>query len=126
MIPEELNRLTDGIIGAAIAVHRELGPGLLESAYEACLEFELLDRGFRVERQKELPVVYRTIQIDCGYRLDLRVEEQVVIELKAVDKVLPIHEAQMMTYLKLSGHRLGLLINFNVKLLKDGIKRIAM
>ncbi len=126
MIGEELNRLTEGIIGAAIAVHRELGPGLLESAYEACLEFELLDRKLHVEWQKELPVIYRSIRIDCGYRLDLLVENKIVLELKAVDKVLPIHEAQLMTYLKLSGHRLGLLINFNVKLLKDGIQRIAM
>ncbi len=122
---EELNRLSEAIIGAAIAVHRELGPGLLESAYEACLAFELIDRGLRVARQKELPVIYRSVQVDCGYRLDRFVEEMVIVELKAVDKVLAIHEAQLMSYLKLSGCHLGLLINFNVRVLKDGLKRIV-
>jgi len=126
MIPEEWNKISEVVLGAAIAVHRELGPGLLESAYEACLEYELLDRGVRVLRQKELSVVYRSVRIDCGYRIDLLVEDTIIVELKAVDKLLPIHEAQLMSYLKLSGRRLGLLINFNVKLLKDGIKRIAM
>ena len=126
MITENMNRLSETIIGAAIQVHRELGPGLLESAYEACLEFELLDRGLRVERQKELPVIYRSFRIDCGYRLDLLVENIIVLELKAVEKIIPIHEAQIMSYLKLSGRCLGLLINFNVKLLKDGITRIVM
>ena len=126
MIPEEWNRISEIVLGAAIAVHRELGPGLLESAYEACLEYELLDRGVRVQRQKELPVVYRDVRIDCGYRIDLLVDDTIIVELKAVDRLLPIHEAQLMSYLKLSGRRLGLLINFNVKLLKDGIKRLAM
>jgi GxxExxY protein len=121
---EELNRISEAIIGAAIAVHRELGPGLLESAYEACLAFELIDRGLRVARQKELPVVYRSVRVDCGYRLDLFVEEMVIVELKAVDKLLSIHEAQLMSYLKLSGCHLGLLINFNVRVLKEGLKRI--
>jgi GxxExxY protein len=120
---EELNKLTEGIIGAAIAVHRELGPGLLESAYESCLEFELIDRGYRVERQKELPVVYRSIKIDCGYRIDLLVEDMVVIELKAVDALAPIHDAQLISYLKLSGKKVGLLINFNVTQLTKGIRR---
>jgi GxxExxY protein len=120
---EELNKLTEGIIGAAIAVHRELGPGLLESAYEACLEFELIDRGYRVERQKELPVVYRSVKVDCGYRLDLLVEDKVVIELKAVDALAPIHDAQLISYLKLSGKKVGLLINFNVVQLTKGIRR---
>jgi len=120
---EELNKLTEGIIGAAIAVHRELGPGLLESAYEACLEFELISRGYRVERQKELPVVYRSVQLDCGYRLDLLVEDQVVIELKAVDALAAIHEAQLISYLKLSGKKIGLLMNFNVTQLTKGIRR---
>ncbi len=123
---EELNELTEAIIGAAIAVHRELGPGLLESTYEACLVYELIDRGFRVERQKELPVIYRGVKIECGYRLDLIVEDKVVIELKAVDSVLPIHEAQLLSYLKLSGKRVGLLINFNVTQLIKGIRRRVM
>ena len=120
---EELNKLTEAIIGAAIAVHRELGPGLLESAYEACLEFELKERGYRVERQKELPVVYRGLKVDCGYRLDLLVEDAVILELKSVDSLLPIHEAQLISYLKLSGKRVGLLINFNVTQLTKGIRR---
>ena len=120
---EELNKMTEGIIGAAIAVHRELGPGLLESAYEACLEFEPIDRGYRVERQKELPVIYRSVKVDCGYRRDLLVEDKVVIELKAVDALLPIHDAQLISYLKLSGKRIGLLINFNVRQLTKGIRR---
>ncbi|HXG08672.1 MAG TPA: GxxExxY protein [Gemmataceae bacterium] len=122
---DELNRLSEIIIGAAIAVHRELGPGLLESAYEACLEFELLDRGIKVERQKQQPVIYRGIKVDCGYRLDLLVEDLIILELKAVDQFHPIHEAQLISYLKLSGCKLGLLINFNVRVLKDGIKRLV-
>jgi GxxExxY protein len=102
-VKEELNKLTETIIGAAIAVHRELGPGLLGSAYEACLEYELKDHGLAVERQKELPVRYRGVLVDCGYRLDLLIEGKVILELKAVEKVLPIHEAQLLSYLKLSG-----------------------
>jgi GxxExxY protein len=120
---EELNRLAEAIIGAAIAVHRELGPGLLESAYEACLELELLERGLHVERQKELPVVYKGARVDCGYRLDLVVEDAVILELKAVDRIQPIHEAQLLSYMKLSGCCLGLLLNFNVEVLKQGIRR---
>ena len=121
----DLNRITDAVIGAAIAVHRELGPGLLESAYEACLAHELHGRGVAVSRQKELPVVYKGEKLDCGYRLDLLVEEKVVVEVKAVDALLPIHTAQLLSYLKLSGCRLGLLINFNERLLKHGIKRVV-
>src|SRR6266851_378541 len=112
---EELNRLSEIVIGAAIAVHRELGPGLLESAYEACLEFELRNRGLFVERQKEQPVFYHGQYIDCGYRIDLLIEGKLIIELKAVDELHPIHDAQLITYLRLSGCRLGLLINFNVR-----------
>jgi GxxExxY protein len=97
---------------------------LLESAYEACLAFELADRGLSVERQKALPVIYRAINLDCGYRLDLLVEEKVIIEIKAVDRLLPIHSAQLLSYLKLSGCKVGLLINFNVKILKNGLRRI--
>jgi len=122
---EEYNRLSEIIIGSAIAVHRELGPGLLESAYEACLQFELLDRGLRIERQKKLPVVFRGVQLDCDYRLDLVVEDTIILDVKSVDKLHPIHQAQLMSYLKLSGCHLGLLLNFNVLVLKDGIKRIV-
>lgn len=122
---DELNELTEKIIGAAIAVHRELGPGLLESAYEVCLEFELRGRGLGVERQKELPVIYRGLKIDAGYRIDLLVNGKVILELKAIDSLAPIHEAQTITYLKLSGCKVGLLINFNVQLLKNGIKRLV-
>ena len=117
--------ITEQIIGAAIAVHRALGPGLLESTYEACLAFELMERRLRIERQTALPVVYRGVRIDCGYRLDLIVEGMVVVELKAVERLLPIHDAQMLTYLKLSGHPVGLLLNFNVPMLKDGIRRFV-
>jgi len=104
-------------------VHRELGPGLLESAYEACLLYELTRHGLAVERQKELPVIYKSVKVDCGYRIDLLVEKKVIVELKAVEKLMPIHEAQLLSYLKLSGCKVGLLINFNTKLLKDGIRR---
>jgi GxxExxY protein len=116
-------QLTESIIGAAIEVHRELGPGLLESTYEQCLYHELLARGLQVARQVELPVKYKGVQIECGYRVDLLIEGQVVVELKSVDKVLPVHQAQLLTYLKLSSCRVGLLINFNVKLLADGLHR---
>lgn len=122
---ERLNRITDTVIGAAIEVHRGLGPGLLESAYEACLAFELGQRGLRVEQQKPLPLVYKMVHLDCGYRLDLLVEDSVIVELKAVEEILPIHHAQMLSYLKLCGLTAGLIINFNVRLLKDGVKRIA-
>jgi GxxExxY protein len=123
---ETLNKLTETIIGAAIAVHKELGPGLLESAYEACLVFELMERGLKVEKQKELPVIYRGIRIDCGYRLDILVEDLVIVELKAIEKLDRIHEAQLMSYLKLSGKHVGLLINFNVLQLVKGVKRVVM
>ncbi len=116
-------RLTEQIIGAAIEVHKALGPGLLESAYQACLGFELEARGIAFHREVDLPVVYRGNVLDCGYRLDFDVAESVVTELKCVDKLAPIHEAQLLTYLRLSGRRTGLLINFNVPVLKDGIIR---
>ena len=122
---ETLNRITEGIIGAAIEVHRALGPGLLESAYEACLAFELIERGLKVEQQKPLPVVYREVRLDCGYRLDLLVEGVVIVEVKAVDHLAPVHQAQLLSYLKLSGCHVGLLINFNVKVLKDGLRRVV-
>ena len=117
--------LTEQIIGAAIEVHRALGPGLLENAYEHCLHFELTSRGIRSERQKTLPIRYKECDIDAGYRIDLWVEGRVIIELKAVERMQPIHSAQLITYLKLSGCHLGLLINFNEKLLKKGFKRIV-
>ena len=117
--------VTDIVIGAAIAVHRELGPGLLESTYEACLVYEFTERGVAVERQKSLPVDYRGVRIDCGYRIDLLVGNEVVVELKAVEGVMPIHEAQLLTYLRLSGLHVGLLLNFNVLLMKDGIRRMV-
>lgn len=122
---ERLNEITQEVIASAITVHRALGPGLLESAYEGCLAYELVDRGLAVERQKGLPVVYRGVKLDCGYRIDLLVEGLVVLELKAVEKLDPIHEAQLLSYLKLSGCRVGLLINFNVKMLKQGIRRMV-
>ena len=120
-----LNKITEAIIGAAIAVHKELGPGLLESAYEACLAYELAERKLKVERQKGLPVTYHGVQLDCGYRIDLLVEKLVVVELKAVERLEPIHQAQMLSYLRLSGCKVGLLINFNVKVLKNGIRRFV-
>ena len=122
---DRLNHITETIIGAAIEVHRALGPGLLESAYEACLTFELAQRGLKVERQKPLPVVYREVKLDCGYRLDLLVEEAVIVEVKAIDRLAPIHQAQLLSYLRLSGCKVGLLINFNVKMLKNGIRRVV-
>ena len=118
--------LTGQIRGAAIDVHRELGPGLLESAYEACLCYELKSRGIPFQRQLELPVRYKGLLLDCGYRIDILADDKVILELKAVESLAPIHEAQLMTYLKLSGKRLGLLMNFNVVLMKDGIKRFVL
>lgn len=120
---EERDPRTGPIIGAAIEVHRQLGPGLLESTYEECLCHELHLRGMTFERQVELPVSYKGLHLDCGYKMDLVVEQQVVLELKCVEKLLPVHEAQLLTYLKLSGMRVGLLINFNVSLLTQGIIR---
>ena len=122
---ERLNQITETIIGVAIGVHRALGPGLLESAYEACAAFDLIERGLKVEQQKPLPLLYKGVRLDCGYRLDLLVEGLVVVEIKSVDLLMPIHKAQLLSYLKLSGCRVGLLINFNAKILKDGIVRVV-
>lgn len=119
------NEISSKIIGCAIEVHRELGPGLLESAYEACLLYELVATGLIVEKQRILPVVYKSMNLDCGYRLDLIVENKVIVEVKSVSDLDDIHLAQVMTYLKLSGCKLGLLINFNVDLVKNGIKRLV-
>jgi len=121
-----INEITGGIIGAAIHVHRELGPGLLESAYEACLAYELVRRGFDIEVQKAVPLIYQGVQLDCGYRLDMVVNNCVIVELKAVERLDPVHTATVLTYLKLTNLQLALLINFNVALLKNGIHRIVL
>lgn len=118
-----LNQISETIIGAAIEVHRALAPGLLEPACKASLAFELAQRGLNAQAQKPLPVVYKTVRLDCGYRLDLLVEDDVIVEIKAVDRLAPIHQAQLLSYLKLSGCKLGLLINFNGPVLKEGIRR---
>ena len=118
--------LTQRIIGFAIEVHRHLGPGLLESAYEECLCFELRDAGISFDRQVPLPVTYKSVRLDCGYRIDVVVEKSVVLELKTVERLLPIHEAQLLTYLRLSGYHVGLLLNFNTPVLKDGIRRLVL
>jgi GxxExxY protein len=115
--------LTAEIIAAAIEVHRELGPGLLESAYHACMCHELARRGVRFRSEVALPVKYKGVQLDCGYRMDLLIEDKVAVELKSIDKVLAIHQAQLLTYLRLSSVRVGLMINFNVRMLRDGILR---
>ena len=120
-----LDSLTRLIIGAAIEVHRVLGPGLLESAYEMSLAFELSQRRVAFLQQSPLPVHYKNVQLDCGYRLDFIVEDEIIIEIKAVDELAPIHQAQLLSYLRLSGKRVGLLINFNVRVLKQGLKRIV-
>lgn len=125
MTEEELNSISGIVVDSAIQVHRALGPGLLESAYEACLIAELEDRGLRVESQIILPIVYRSVSLGSGYRLDLLVQDEVIVEVKSVAALLPVHESQLLSYLRLSGRRLGLLINFNVPLVKDGIKRLA-
>jgi GxxExxY protein len=116
-------KLTEAIIGAAIEVHRSLGPGLMESAYEECLCYELSARGLAFQRQEALPVSYKKVKLDCGYRMDIVVEDTVVLELKSVESIQPLHEAQLITYLKLSKKPVGLLINFNVPVLKEGIVR---
>lgn len=122
---EELDVISSGIIGAAIDVHRELGPGLLESAYEHCLAFELSERGHTAERQKLVPIQYKDTEVDAGFRLDLLVDQKIIVELKAVDTIAPIHKAQLMTYLKLTGLKVGLLMNFNVRILKHGLHRVV-
>jgi GxxExxY protein len=122
----ETNIITEKVIGCAIEVHRALGPGLLESAYEECLSFEMQKAGLFIERQKPVPVVYKDIKLDCGYRIDILVENAIVVELKTVDAFNPVHEAQILTYMKFSNKSTGLLINFNVTLLKNGIKRYKL
>ena len=121
----DINQLSSKIIGAAIEVHKHLGPGLLESAYEECLCHELGIRGIKFDRQKPLPVEYKGRKLDCGYRLDILVEDMIILELKSCEKIEPIHKAQLLTYLKLSGLKLGLLLNFNTEVMKDGIVRVV-
>jgi len=122
---ERLNKITETIIGVAINIHRALGQGLLESAYEVCMVYDLIQVGMKVEQQKPLPVVYRGVKLECGYRLDLLIENEVIVEIKSVENLLPIHKAQLMSYLKLTYCKVGLLINSNVELLKDGIQRVV-
>lgn len=119
----DVNQLSNVVIGAAIDVHKTLGPGLLESAYEICLCHELGLRGIQYQQQLKLPVKYKNVSLNCGYRLDILVENRIVIELKSVEKLLPIHDAQLLTYLRLGDWPLGIIFNFNVPLLKDGIRR---
>jgi GxxExxY protein len=123
---EDSNSLTGKIIGAAIEVHRALGPGLLESAYENCLIYELRLRRLKVDPQKSMPVFYKDVYLDCGYRVDVVVEDQVIVEIKSVAGLAPIHEAQLLSYLRLSDCKIGLLINFNVRTLREGIRRMKV
>jgi GxxExxY protein len=122
----ELNNLTREIIGAAIEVHKQLGPGMLESAYEECLSYELTCRCLSVERQKPVPVVYKEVRLECGYRIDMLVNDTVVIELKSVDALAPVHVAQILTYMRFANKSVGLLMNFNVTVLKSGIRRYVL
>jgi GxxExxY protein len=125
-MPRENDALTEKIIVLAIEVHRQLGPGLLESGYEECLCFELEQEGLAFQRQQPLPIVYKSVRLDCGYRLDVVVQNQVILELKTVERLMPIHEAQMLTYMKLSGIRTGLLLNFHSVVLRDGLRRLML
>ncbi len=125
-VPHQNDRLTEQIIGFAIEVHRHLGPGLLEATYEECLCHELKQNSVAFRRQVPLPVVYKSVRLDCGYRIDIVVENQVILELKTVERLMPIHEAQVLTYMKLSGLQTGLLLNFNTAVLKDGIRRLML
>jgi len=120
-----INRITDKIIGCGIEVHKGLGPGLLESAYEECLCFELNQKGLKFERQVPLPVVYKDVKLDCGYRMNIVVENLVIVEVKAVERLIPIHDAQLLSYLKMDDKKVGLLMNFHVPILKKGLKRIV-
>lgn len=122
----EIELIGKQVVNAALTVHRELGPGLLESSYEQCLAFELTRRGLKVERQKELPLVYQGLRINAGYRIDLLVEGQVIVELKAVERIEPVHRAQLLAYLRLAGLHLGYLVNFNVRLIRDGMHRLVL
>jgi GxxExxY protein len=122
---DELNEISGKIIECSIRVHTELGPGMLEGAYQTCLMHELVEIGYSVKSQLTLPIVYRGVSLDAGYRIDLLVQGSVIVELKAIERLLPVHEAQLLSYLRMSGLRLGLLINFNVKRLVDGVRRVV-
>ncbi|MFA5291396.1 MAG: GxxExxY protein [Phycisphaerae bacterium] len=122
----EFDALSKKVIGCALEVHKKLGPGLLESAYEKCLSYELLCANIKHNIQQELPIQYKKVKLDCAYRIDMVVENEIIVELKSVDKILPIHEAQLLTYMKLSGIKIGLLMNFNACRLKDGLKRFVL
>jgi GxxExxY protein len=122
----EFDELSNKVIGCALEVHKALGPGLMESAYEKCLSFELTNAGLKHETQKALPINYKGIRIDCGYRIDILVEDKLIVELKAVDMISPLHESQILTYMKLAGVSTGLLLNFNVAKLKNGIQRFVL
>ena len=122
---ERLDQITRRVIGAAIEVHKTVGPGLLESAYQVCLAFELREQGLKVEEQLPLPVIYKNVKLDCGYRIDLLVENEIVVEIKAIELLAPIHDAQLLSYLRLSRKRVGLLMNFHMRVLRDGLKRIV-
>lgn len=125
-IPSAVNEISGVVVDAAFHVHQTLGPGLLESVYEQCLEYELADRGLDVKRQVQVPLVYKELQFDCGFRIDLLVNDEVVVEVKAVEVVLPIHLAQILTYLKITENRVGLLINFNQTKIKNGVHRLVL
>ena len=125
-IPSAVNETSGVVVDAAFQVHQTLGPGLLESVYEQCLQYELTSRGLDVKQQVQVPLLYKDLQFDCGFRIDLLVNDQVVVELKAVEVVLPIHLAQLLTYLKITNYRVGLLINFNQTKIKNGIHRLAL
>lgn len=122
---DQLNEISGKVIEFAIKVHTALGSGMLEGAYEICLMHELVSNGFKVKSQVTLPIIYYGIRLDAGYRIDLLVEDSVIIELKAIDRLMPVHEAQLLSYLRMSDLRLGLLINFNVRLLRDGVRRVV-
>jgi GxxExxY protein len=122
---DRLDQITRQIIGAAIEVHRAVGPGLLESAYQACLAYEVRQRGLKAEEQVPLPVLYKDVRLDCGYRMDLLVEDSVIVEIKAVEQLCPIHDAQLLSSLRIAHKQVGLLINFHNRVLKDGLKRIV-
>ena len=124
-IAERINAITEKVIGCAIEVHRAIGPGLLESAYEECLCYELSQCGLRFERQVPLPVIYKEVTLDCGYKLDIIVEDLVILEIKAVERIMPIHEAQLLSYLRMLDKRVGLILNFHMSIMKNGIKRIV-
>ncbi|HEY6301557.1 MAG TPA: GxxExxY protein [Terriglobales bacterium] len=121
---DRLDEISHRIIGAAIEVHRHLGPGLLESAYQSCLAFELKRLDLKLEEQKPLPVVYKEVKLDCGYHLDIVVEHEIIVEIKAIEKLLPIHDAHLVSYFRRAKKRVGLLMNFHVPVLKSGVKRI--